>query len=202
MVKKSFPYLFLMGMLAVSCVNDLKTVEELNATETGVEVAKDVETFYYGPGGRLKGRLTAPLLHRYMLDTPVVELNHGLRVDFYNDSLQLQSILTAKKGRYWENSNDIIVSDSVVVRNREGKRLDCEELHWDPKKQQFFTDKPALVTTADRTFYGANGLVANQDFTWYELRNLKGTMIMDSTFLAPPADSTATADTTPAAPVP
>lgn len=170
-----------------------------------MEVARGVKTYYYGPNGNVKGILTAPVLYRYLSDTPYMLLDSGLKVDFYNDSLQLQTILTAKKGKYFEKTNDIVVRDSVVVTTVDGKKLLTDELHWDPKKQQFYTDKPARLITASQDLTGKYGLVAPGDLSWYKFRSASGALKMDSAFQsAPEADSTVADSATPppAAPFP
>lgn len=167
------------------CVNDLKQVEALHERSVGVEVAKNIKTYYYGQTGQLKGLLTAPLLYRYMKDTPYMVMDHGLRVDFYNDSMQVQSVLTAKKGEYFENSANIVVRDSVVVTTiQSGKKLETSELHWDPDKQQFYTNKPATLTLPTRTVFAQNGLVAPPDISWYRLFQVSGNLKMDSGYLS------------------
>lgn len=190
-----FLLIMLVGLLLCSgCVNDLKKVKELTEKGAGVEVAKDIETYYYGPNGNLKGILRAPVLYRYVNDTPRTEMNSGLKVDFYNDSLQIQSVLTAKKGEYFEKTNDITVSDSVVVTTIDGKKLLTDELHWDPKKEQFYTDKPARIITPAQDLTGKYGLVAPADLSWYKFFSTSGDLKMDSTYFSENARDTMRTD--------
>ena len=188
---KRFILYLVLPVLCSGCVNDLKKVEALNQRDIGVEVAKNITTYYYGINGHLKGLLTAPILYRYLRDTPYMELNNGLRVDFYNDSMKVQSVLTARKGEYFENSNNIVVSDSVVVTTQDGKRLETEELHWDPRKQQFYTDKPATLTTPTQVIYAQNGLTAPPDISWYRFRKASGELKVDTGYFStpPPPDT-------------
>jgi len=188
-------YLLSFGILLLvcaGCVNDIKQVEALHQRSIGVEVAKDIKTYYYGTNGHIRGLLTAPWLYRYMKDTPYMVLDHGLRVDFYNDSMQVQSVLTAKRGEYYENSSNIVVKDSVVVTTEGGKKLETSELYWDPTRQQFYTDKPATLTTPTQTIFARNGLVAPPDISWYKFKSASGELKMDSGYLSPtsPPDST------------
>lgn len=181
-------------LLCSSCVNDLKKVQELSEKGSGVEVARGVKTYYYGPNGSVKGILTAPVLYRYLRDTPYMLLDSGLKVDFYNDSLQLQTILTAKKGKYFEKTNDIVVWDSVVVNTVDGKKLLTDELNWDPKKQQFYTDKPARLITPSQDLTGKYGLEAPGDLSWYKFRSASGDLKMDSSFQSGTAEDSTSAN--------
>lgn len=176
---------------ASACVNDIKEVEALHQKNIGVEVARDIKTYYYGANGHIKGVLTAPLLYRYMRDTPYMVLDKGLKVEFYNDSMEIQSVLTAKKGEYYENTSNITVRDSVVVVSQGGKQLETSVLHWDPEAQQFYTDSPATVTTPTQNIFALRGLVAPPDISWYKLHQTSGELKMDSGYLGPgPAPDT------------
>jgi LPS export ABC transporter protein LptC len=187
-LKFPFPWLVVLLVLLAGCVNDLKKVEALSERGTGVEVAKNIKTYYYGPAGKLKGVLTAPVLYRYVRDTPYMVLDSGLRVDFYNDSDAVQSILTAKEGRYYEQSNNIIVRDSVKVVSMGGRRiLRTQELFWDPKKQQFYTHDPATLTTPTQTILARQGLIAPADLSWYKFMQASGELKVDSGYMAPAA---------------
>lgn len=161
------------------CENDVHEIENLNKQSVEIEVAHDIMS-YYSKGGKVNAILTAPLLYRYLDREPYVVLNHGLRVEFFNDSLQAASVLTAKTGEYFSNNNKILVKDSVVVVNKKGERLECQELYWDASKEQFYTDKPVKITTADEVIYG-DGLRANQDFTWHEIIHPHNSQIRVST---------------------
>ena len=148
-------------------MNDVHEVERLNRQSIEVEVAHNIMS-YYSRDGKVNARLTAPLLYRYLNRQPYVVLNKGLRVEFFNDSLKVTSVLTAKKGAYFSTTSKMEVSDSVVVVNNKGERLECQELEWDAGKQQFTTDRPVKIITATETIFG-DGLRANQDFTWHEI---------------------------------
>lgn len=195
-MKRLIPYLAFIFFLS-GCVNDLKKIESLGKKNVGVEVAQDIKTYYYGANGHLKGILTSPVMYRYVRDTPYMVMDEGLKVDFYNDSLQIQSVLTAKKGEYWENTNNILVKDSVVVTSMGGKRiLKTNELFWDPKNQQFYTHSLATLTTPEQTIIGKNGLVAPADLSWYKFFNTSGEMKVDSGYFSPSPAVDSTKDTT------
>ena len=170
-------------LLLASCVNSMEEVQDLNAGEgTKIEIARAIETHYYGEQGLLKGIMTAPVLYRYLTDTPYIKLPEGLKVRFYKDSMQLESILTAKQGLYYENTDDITVKDSVVVTTRDGKKIETEVLHWDPKKQQFYTNEPVTLTTPDQVIYGKHGLIAPPDISWYQFNQASGDIRVDSSY--------------------
>ncbi|MGI8636113.1 MAG: LPS export ABC transporter periplasmic protein LptC, partial [Segetibacter sp.] len=91
-----------------SCENDIREVQDLNKKAISVEEGKQIES-YLSENGKIKAKLTAPLMLRYQKDTPKVEFPKSLHVDFYNDSTKVESQLSAKYGRYMENENKVFL---------------------------------------------------------------------------------------------
>ena len=85
----------------------------------------------------------------------------------------------------------MIARDSVVLKDKEGKMLNTELLNWDNKTSKIYTDKFVKITTASEILYG-DGLEAEQDFSRYEIQNIKGRIKIDES-----ADSTSQNDQKP-----
>ena len=96
-------------------------------------------------------------------------------MEFYNDSTIVENTVTAKYARYYENQGNILLRDSIVIVNRKGEKLETEELVWNDKLKKFYTEKFVKITTPSQVMYG-DGLEANQDFSWYQITNIKGVM--------------------------
>ena len=144
--------------------------------KTAVEEAKNVETFL-SQDARIKARLTAPFMLRYVADSPYVEFPRSLHVDFYNDTMAMESKLDALYGKYREWEKKVYLRDSVVVINKlKGDTLKTNELWWDQNTEKFYTDKPVVIHTRDKTFKGAHGMVAAQNFEWWVLNQGSGTV--------------------------
>jgi LPS export ABC transporter protein LptC len=159
-----------------SCENDLKEVDALMKRQTGVEEGVDV-TIYISQEGLMKARLRSPFMLRHQVDSAYVEFPRTLHVDFYNDSLKIESILDAKYARYREYENKVYLRDSVVVINLlKGDTLKTDELWWDQDTQEFYTDKPVEIRQPDKTVYG-KGLKAAQDFSWYDIFHITGVVL-------------------------
>lgn len=145
-----------------SCENDIREVQNLNKKAINVEEGKQIES-YLSEGGKVKAKLTAPLMLSYQKDTPKVEFPNSLHVDFYNDSTKIDSKLSAKFGRYLQGENKVYLRDSVVVFNMTGDTLYCKELYWDQAKAMFYSNKNVIVHRPSGKTYG-KGLVADQNF--------------------------------------
>lgn len=133
-------------------------------------------------GGRLaarvKGKLTAPYMLRFdRPDSPYAEFPRSLHVDFYNDSLQIESKLDAKYGKYFINSDKVFLRDSVVVKNiLKGDTLHCKTLWWDQHTEKFTTDDSVRIYTPDKILYGT-GMEADQNFRWYTILHMTGIVL-------------------------
>lgn len=176
MLFRSKPYFLLIAAFFGSCFfmsaceNDLGTVDDQFRKKTAVEEAIQVES-YLSQAGRVKAKLTSPYMKRYMADSPYVEFPRTLHVDFYNDSLQIESTLDALYARHMEFEQKVLLKDSVVVINKfKGDTLRTNELWWDQNTQEFYTDKPVRIYQKPGYTFGKFGMRAKQDFSeWWIL---------------------------------
>ena len=100
---------------------------------------------------------------------------NGIKIDFYDqDTTKKPSQLTAKKGKYNKIKNEYVVTDNVVIQNYiENKKLETEELHWDPVNHKIYTDKFVKIQTPEELLTGT-GLVSNEDFSSYRILKVAG----------------------------
>lgn len=166
-----------------ACENSLREIRDLSKSKTSIEVATDVES-YLSQDALVKAKLTAPQMLRIQADTPRTEFPKTLRVEFYNDSIKVESRLFAKYGRYLQNQGKVLLRDSVVVYNVKGDTMRTNELLWDQNKQTFTTDKPVYIHQPNGNIINSIGMAASQD-----LNNIKLFKIQPTTFLYV-ADST------------
>jgi LPS export ABC transporter protein LptC len=171
----SHSYLILFScVMLFSCKNDISKLKEtLDKSVVNVERAEEV-TIIYSKDGNTKAKLfTRNFQHIQSVSPTYIEMSKGLKVEFYNDSLQVQSVLTAKYGKYFEQNGNVLVRDSVVVTNIKKEQLNTEELVWNEKMQKFYTEKFVKITTPTQIIYG-DGLESNQNFSEYKITNIKG----------------------------
>lgn len=163
--------------LLSACDNEPNTVPDLKDKRAAMEEGHGIES-YLSQGGKVKGKLTAPVMYRYHTDSPYIEFPKTLHVDFYNDSMVKESQLDAHYGKYREWENKVFLKDSVVVINvLKHDTLRCDELWWDQNQQKFYTNKPARYSQHDRFVnYGRNGLEAKQDLSDLVFYDNSGTL--------------------------
>ncbi len=135
----------------------------LTSRRIGVEEANGV-SINYTLGGKIKSKLTAPLMKRYQDTIPYIEFPKTVHGDFYNDQAAIETKLDARYGRYIESQSNVFLRDSVRVFNNTGDTLYCAELYWDRSHvgKEFHTDKAVSIRSKSNTREGV-GFEASQD---------------------------------------
>lgn len=176
------PWLFLSILIVIfgiqtSCTHDAIQPSNNRRTDSMVtrEYAEKV-TIEYTDSGFLKARIFSPLLVAVKQPTqPYMELNKGLKVDFYERDGKIQSYLTAEYGISYPDEKKIIVRNNVEILNVKGEMLNTEELKWDQKNRKIVTDKFVKITTPDQIITG-QGLESDEAFSNWEILNVSGTI--------------------------
>ena len=158
-----------------ACENDEKKIAEYTKNVVMKEEATTVVS-YLSQSGKMKAKLTAPLMFRVADDTVYVEFPNTLHVDFYNDSTKVETWLDSKYGKYYENLGKVYLRDSVVVITMKGDTLRSPDLWWDQNTKLFYTDKYAIYHGMGRSIYGGKGLVATQDLKSLTFNQPTGTV--------------------------
>ncbi|HXS36676.1 MAG TPA: LPS export ABC transporter periplasmic protein LptC [Flavipsychrobacter sp.] len=167
--------LFAMG----SCKNDPEEIKALTGKNTlQLDRAEDVTIIY-----SKRGVVTAKLFAREFIRNeaakhPYTDMKNGVEAEFYDDSLHVENTVTARYARYYERDGYILMRDSVVIHSKKNEQLNTEELVWNQKIHKFYTEKFVKITTPTQIIYG-DGLEANEDFTWYEIKNPKGSVLVN-----------------------
>jgi hypothetical protein len=153
----------------------MQSLPYLRKKQIGVETGNDIES-YYSVDAKVKAKLTSPYMVRYLADSPYVEFPKSLHVDFFNDTLRVQTKMDAKYGKYYQADNKVFLRDSVIVKNLiTGDTLKTSELWWDKKKQLLYNDKPSHIFKKDGTrLFAREGIEAAQDLSWYIFKKVSG----------------------------
>lgn len=158
----------------VACENDLSEIERFIAKDDlQIEKAKEV-SILYSDSAIVRIRIDAPVLHNYLdVVEPRKIFPEGVSVEFFDEKAEVQSQLTAQYAIHYTKLSQLVARDSVMVISPYNEKLETEELIWDDKKQQIYSDKFVKVSTLDEIIYGY-GFRANQDFTSWEIRKVQG----------------------------
>jgi LPS export ABC transporter protein LptC len=171
--------LLLTGIAA--CENDYDQIQDLQRKKLTVDEVKQVESFF-SQAGNVKAKLTAPYMLRYFDSVPRVEFPNTLHVDFYTDSLVMESYLDAKRGYYYEQQNRVILNDSVVVIRLNGDTLITKELFWEQNLHKLFTNSDVEIRQKTKTIYG-KGFESDEQLKNFKIDTVTGVLLLgDSKF--------------------
>jgi LPS export ABC transporter protein LptC len=157
--------------LSIGCTSSMQKVQtKIDKSLLDSENADSV-TLYYSTNGQTRARLAAKkFTHVLTAKPPYVDMTDGIKVQFFGADDSASSVLTARRGRYFEDNNNVLVRDSVVITNNKNEELHTEELVWNEAKQIFYTEKKVTIYTPTQIIIG-QGMEANQDFTYYKIIN-------------------------------
>lgn len=163
-----------------ACENDIdvvNSVTSVNGKDEPVESSKNVE-FLYSDSARVRSKLTSPLVNHFMGKKPYYEMPKGMEVVFYDQFKKEQTKLTANYGIGYDTDNKMNVMEAkgnVVVINEKGDKLNTEHLVWNSVTKKIYTNEFVKISTKDEVIWG-NGLESNEDFTIYEIKQVKGSI--------------------------
>jgi LPS export ABC transporter protein LptC len=190
-INNFFLLLLAVAITGAGCGDKTKQTVAHQPHQMVPEEADSIESYLSESGmdrgtleAKVKGKLTAPYMLRYpRADSPYTEFPRTLHVDFFQDSVSrnetpvIESKLDAHYGKYLQNQDKVYLRDSVVVKNiLKGDTVYCQELWWDQHTERFTTDKPVRINTKDKILFGT-GMEADQNFRWYTIRHLTGTIL-------------------------
>jgi len=169
-------YTFIIIIILTACVNsqeDIKSFDEQDLIDT--EVTRGIELLY-SDSSQVKVRLKSPLLLRRSSRNGKKELfPEGIHVEFFSNSGKVNSYMVAKMAEKDEKQGVIIASDSVVVYNRQGDKLETNRLIWNENKRSLENNRFVRITRPKKrdTLYGF-GISADQEFARFEIKEVLG----------------------------
>lgn len=172
------PIIIILLILFSACENDIAVVNTITATKEKalpVESDKNAEIIY-SDSAQVRAKLTTPILNRFAGKKAYMELPKGMEVIFYDGKKNQQTKLTADYGIGFDKGSGIEQMEAkrnVVVINQKGDTLNTEHLIWNAVTKKIYTNEFVKITTKDDIIWG-DGLIANQDFSDYTIKNVKG----------------------------
>lgn len=161
-----------------SCENDARKIVQYDLPEKlPMQSIKDAE-FLYSNEGNVVMKLKAPLVDQYQGDKVYSEMPKGVHLQIYDSALRVTSELTSNYAIDLEYENRMEAREDVVVINEKGEQLNTEHLVWDKKSAKFTSDVFVKITTKNQVLMG-EGLIANQDFSDYQILKPRGTINID-----------------------
>ncbi len=162
-----------------SCTNDVKEVREITAEENfPMEVQENLK-LTYSDSSEMRLLLQAPLAENYpQLEDPIRKFPEGINVKFFDRFGAEDSRLRADYAIEYVNKRLWHAKGDVVVVNKKGEQLNTEELYWDERKEQIYSDVQVKLTS-DKIVTWGEGFVSDQNFENPEITKVTGQIYLD-----------------------
>jgi LPS export ABC transporter protein LptC len=129
-------------------------------------------TVIFSDSARVKAVLWAGHIASYQQQR-VTMLSDSIHVDFFNASGGHSSLLTARRGKVNDATQDFEAYDNVVVVSDSGTTLRTERLFWTNAEQKIHTDAFVDITSPTEHIMG-HGLVSDQGLKNYRIFRVTG----------------------------
>ena len=172
-----FPAVFFFSLLVVACSSSVEQIKNLSSNSSDpIEITKGV-TMYYSDMGNSKMRLISPEVHRFEDELEMtLECPKGMELTFYDSLENIESVLIADYGKLYTKDQFMVVKENVVFHNKNRDTLFTDLLNIYFQKDSIYTNRPVKVSSENGVISG-NELVANSNFTFYRLLNIKNSHI-------------------------
>jgi LPS export ABC transporter protein LptC len=164
--------LFVLSIIISACSEE-KVKPSIDASIKGAELPSQESwnsTVFFTDSGKTKAVLKAGHLRVYENSKETL-LDSNITVDFYNDEDSISTILTAKRGKVNDATNDLYAFDSVVVVSDSGTTLKTDELMWRNKDRKIVSDKFVTILSPKEKIQGF-GFESDQSLKNYVIYNI------------------------------
>lgn len=168
-----------MVLFLFSCTNDPAEVKKVSIPDDlPMEVTRDLD-LTYSDSGFVRLNLRAPVAEYYPnLEEPERRFPDGINVKFFDSFGREESRMQADYAVQFLNQELWQANGNVVVVNKKGEQLNTEELFWDQKTEEIYSEEFVRLTTGQEVIMG-EGFTADQTFENYEINKVTGTIIIE-----------------------
>jgi LPS export ABC transporter protein LptC len=100
-------------------------------------------------------------------------LADSVRVDFYDETAQHTSLLTARRGQVDDRTHDFAAYERVVVTSDNGTVLKTDSLFWDNAGRKIHTEAFVDITSPEEHIMG-HGMISDQGLKNYKIFRVTG----------------------------
>ena len=168
------------SVMFLSCKNDVRDVYAIPQSGNRPEMTVSNMTLIYSDSSRVK----------YVVKTPkYIKINNGKdKYEYFPEGIQVVSYDTEGKvigsirsnwaknleeEKLWEARSE------VVAVNEDGTKVETEQMFWDMKKGNIYSDAYTRITSGDRIIEGNDGFESDQDMKNPVIKNITGIVEFD-----------------------
>lgn len=164
-----FKYLFVFLFFGFYCNREEPTVVDPELSKT----IPDQEMLNFqakiSKKGNLEAIINAGHMKRFSRESLAL-FDRGVHIDFYDETGQVASELTADGGELKEEQNDVKLTGNVVVVSDSGFTLFTEELFYYEYSDKIFSKVDVLVVTEDGDTLRGKGFESDTKMNFWEIK--------------------------------
>ncbi|WMN12027.1 LPS export ABC transporter periplasmic protein LptC [Marivirga salinae] len=168
-------YFSLLIIFIQSCSSGLESKQKFEEY-SGPTMEADTVQIIYSDSAVV--RVIVKATKQYEFENGDREFPNDIFIEFYETDGAMSSTLEANSA-YYTKETDIYKAegDVEVIGYIDPRKMNSEELLWEPQKEEIYTDKFVRIQSEDQISTGT-GLVAKQDFSSYRILNPSGTIYL------------------------
>ncbi len=165
-------------VLFFSCKTDLSKVKQPEDITKRPDLSVLNFEAEYKNDGILQAVAYSPIMNKYIKEN-YTEFPKGVDVKFFDKYMNVATTLKCKYAINYGTQKLWKFSDSVVIRNSNDGILRTQELYFDQTNEKIYSIKYVeVVDKIGTVIRGKGGFEANYDFTFYEFKNVDGTIAL------------------------
>ena len=159
-------------LLFMGCEEKVRpSVVPLSQTEIPAQESWN-STIRFTDSSRVKAVLWAGHIAVYS-DRKETLLSDSVHVDFFNENQEHTSILTARRGKVHDQTEDFEAHEKVVVVSDSGTTLRTDSLYWDNAQRKIHTEAFVDIVSPTEHIMG-HGMVSDQNLKNYKIFRVTG----------------------------
>lgn len=162
-----------------SCKNNFKEIQQIGVLQNGpVGEAKNIN-LKYTDSGQLKANLLSPKMLDYSnRDFAFSEFPEGIHLNLFDDQNN-KSIVLADYAISYSETDLIDLQGNVVLITHTRDSLYAEQMYYDQKREQLFTNSPVKFSFASGNSGRGNIFDSDIKFENYEILEGSGSAVVD-----------------------
>ena len=178
-ILSAFLILLIISIALAGCENSMEKIKTITKNPTYPSISRVNTEIFFSDSSRIKMRVWANKMEYYeYVKEPYYNFPEGILVYNYDTALNILSEISAHEAVFYVKKFLWIARNDVVVKNNKGEQLNTEELFWDQNTHKIYSVKFTRIQTLDGLTIGESGFDANQDFSWWRVKNTSGTFNM------------------------
>lgn len=164
-------FLIFFSLVTISCKKGNVTPENFKPYNGPVATFQNVRMLY-SDSAIVKVEMNSPLQNEFENKDRIFP--KGISLKFFEKDGSTNATLTSEHAKLDGKTGIYTVKGNVIIIGvKEYKKVNTEELLWNPSTKRVYTDKFVRIETKEEILTG-NGLEASQDFKFYKIINPTG----------------------------